>query len=164
VGTEVASERDQLTERERQILEHLEQAQSLGVPLTEYASASAYDVDVRDLSAGKAQLVKKCILARQSALEKGDLVPVRVTTARGSAVYRLTRPSGWVHLYCFRLDAIDCYLNSVCARSACCQASLASAGNDWARSLACAEAAVPRTTRPLIPWKIAASRKKLNAR
>jgi hypothetical protein len=38
MGTDATGERDRLTDRERQILEHLEQAQSLGVPLTEYAS------------------------------------------------------------------------------------------------------------------------------
>lgn len=42
--------------------------------------------------------------------------------------------------------------------------SAASRGKLFARSEACAEAAVPRITRPLIPWKIAAMRKKLNAR
>lgn len=43
------------------------------------------------------------------------------------------------------------------------RASRASTGNASARSLAWAEAAVPLRYRPLIPWKIAASRKKLNA-
>lgn len=94
VGTELVSERDRLTDRERQVLEHLEQAQSLGVPLTEYASA--YDVDVQDLYAGKAQLVKKGILARPAMAEKRDLVPARISTTRGSAVCRLTHSSGWV--------------------------------------------------------------------
>ena len=36
-------------------------------------------------------------------------------------------------------------------------------GKCSARALAWAEAAVPRITRPLMPWKIAASRKKLKA-
>jgi hypothetical protein len=36
-------------------------------------------------------------------------------------------------------------------------------GRVSARSRAWADAAVPRITRPLIPWKIAARRKKLNA-
>jgi hypothetical protein len=62
MGTEMAIERERLTAREVQILDHLEQAQSLGVPLTEYASP--YDVDVRDLYNGKAGLVKKGILPR----------------------------------------------------------------------------------------------------
>src|ERR1700716_3396769 len=43
------------------------------------------------------------------------------------------------------------------------QARLASLGNALTRSCACADAAVPRATRPLMPWKIAAIRKKLNA-
>lgn len=50
------------------------------------------------------------------------------------------------------------------ALCACCQAICASSGNACARSAACAEEAVPRMTRPLIPWKIAAIRKKLKAR
>jgi hypothetical protein len=40
MGTEVAVARERLTEREQQILDHLEQAQGLDVPLTEYAAAS----------------------------------------------------------------------------------------------------------------------------
>lgn len=36
-------------------------------------------------------------------------------------------------------------------------------GKASARRAACAEAAVPRMTRPLMPWKMAARRKKLNA-
>jgi hypothetical protein len=39
MGTEVAIARERQKERELQILDHLEQAQSLDVPLTEYASA-----------------------------------------------------------------------------------------------------------------------------
>jgi hypothetical protein len=49
-----------LTARELQILDHLEQAQNLDTPLTEYAAA--YNLDVKDLYAGKAQLVKKGLL------------------------------------------------------------------------------------------------------
>jgi hypothetical protein len=71
MGTDVVSKRDRLTDRERQILEHLEQAQSLSVPLSEYASD--YGVDVCDLYAGKAQLVKKGVLARTSTPERSDL-------------------------------------------------------------------------------------------
>jgi hypothetical protein len=48
MGTEVSMERERLTERELQILDHLEQAQGPDVPLTEYASA--YGIDVKDLS------------------------------------------------------------------------------------------------------------------
>jgi hypothetical protein len=44
MGTNTATEDDRLTDRERQTSEHREQAQRLGVPLTEYKSA--YDVDV----------------------------------------------------------------------------------------------------------------------
>jgi hypothetical protein len=44
MGTEVAVARERLTERELQILDHLEQAQGLDVPLTEHASAYGLDV------------------------------------------------------------------------------------------------------------------------
>jgi hypothetical protein len=66
MGAEIAIEREKLTARELQILDHLEQAQNLDAPLTEYAVA--YNLDVKDLYAGKAQLVKK------------GLVPGRVAT------------------------------------------------------------------------------------
>ena len=44
------------------------------------------------------------------------------------------------------------------------QASAASCEKAAARSLACADTAVPRIARPIMPWKIAARRKKLKAR
>jgi hypothetical protein len=93
MATEVSSERERLSDRERQVLEHLEQAQSLGVPLTEYASA--YEVDVRDLYAGKAALVKKGILPRATTIERADFVPVRMSSRAAAAACRLTHPSGW---------------------------------------------------------------------
>jgi hypothetical protein len=40
MGTEVTAAHEWLTKRQLQILDHLEQAQALDVPLTEYASAS----------------------------------------------------------------------------------------------------------------------------
>jgi hypothetical protein len=96
MGTEAATvTRERLTERELQILDHLEQAQGLDVPLTEYASA--YGLDVKDLYAGKAQLVKKGLLpSRSPAPERSDFVPVRVSGVRGGSLCRLTHPSGWV--------------------------------------------------------------------
>ena len=91
----MAVAREKLTERELQILDHLEQAQSLDVALTEYASA--YGLDVKDLYAGKAQLVKKGVLpSRTPAPGRGDFVPVRISAARSGAICRLTHPSGWV--------------------------------------------------------------------
>ena len=44
-----------LTDRERQIVEHLERAQGLGVTLKEYAEA--YELDVRDLYNGKVDVI-----------------------------------------------------------------------------------------------------------
>jgi hypothetical protein len=95
MGTEVAVARERLTERELQILDHLEQAQGLDVPLTEYASV--YGLDVKDLYNGKAQLVKKGLLpSRTPAPERSDFVPVRVSSSRNGLMCRLTHPSGWV--------------------------------------------------------------------
>ena len=95
MGTEVPITRERLTERELQVLDHLEQAQGLDVPLTEYASA--YNLDVKDLYAGKAQLVKKGLLpSRTPAPERSDFVPVRVASPRNGSMCRLTHPSGWV--------------------------------------------------------------------
>jgi hypothetical protein len=71
------SNEEKLTARELQILDHLEQAQNLDAPLTEYAAA--YNLDVKDLYAGKAQLVKKGLLPGRTATpERADFVPVRV--------------------------------------------------------------------------------------
>ena len=95
MGTEATVARERLTERELQILDYLEQAQGLDVSLTEFASA--YGLDVKDLYAGKAQLVKKGLLpSRTPAPERGDFVPVRVSSSRSGSVCRLTHPSGWV--------------------------------------------------------------------
>src|ERR1700730_15206509 len=95
MGTEVAVARERLTERELQILDHLEQAQGLDVPLTE--NASAFRLDVKDLYIGKAQLVKKGLLpSRTPPPERSDFVPVRVNSSRAGSMCRLTHPSGWV--------------------------------------------------------------------
>jgi hypothetical protein len=95
MGTEVAIARERLTERELQILDHLEQAQGLDVPLTEYASACG--LDVKDLYNGKAQLVKKALLPSGTlAPDRSDFVPVWVSSSRSGSMCRLTHPSGWV--------------------------------------------------------------------
>ena len=66
-----------LTERERQVLDHLERAQSLDVTLKEYAEA--YALDVKDLYNGKSQLVKKGVLAGRAVSDDGGgFVAVRV--------------------------------------------------------------------------------------
>lgn len=91
----MAVARERLTERELQILDNLEQAQNLDVPLNEYASA--YGLDVKDLYAGKAQLVKKGLLpSRTPAPERGDFVLVRISAARSGTICRLTHPSSRV--------------------------------------------------------------------
>jgi hypothetical protein len=88
-----------MTEKDKQILEHLEQAQRLDVPLTEYCSA--YGVELKDLYTGKAALVRKGILPAKPATptEPSAFVAVRVAPgARKAAdcVFRLTHPSGWI--------------------------------------------------------------------
>jgi hypothetical protein len=57
MGSDGSIKREKPPAREVQILDHLEQAPSLDAHLTEYAAA--YNLDVKDLYAGKAQLVKK---------------------------------------------------------------------------------------------------------
>lgn len=94
-----------LTDRERQIVEHLERAQGLGVTLKEYAEA--YELDVRDLYNGKSQLVKKGLLAgRAPCEEKSGFVAVRVAPVTGTATAcRLSHPSGWT-LECSTLPEV----------------------------------------------------------
>jgi hypothetical protein len=85
-----------LSERERQVLEHLERAQSLDVTLKEYAEA--YSLEVKDLYTGKSQLVKKGVLAgRAAGEEKSGFVAVRLAPSSSSGTAcRLSHPSGWI--------------------------------------------------------------------
>jgi hypothetical protein len=79
-----------LTERERRCLEHLQQAQTLGVTLTEYAETFA--LDVKALYSRKQQLVKKGVLPAPTTpeSEKSAFVAVR---AAYSGRYRATIPA-----------------------------------------------------------------------
>jgi hypothetical protein len=104
MGTEVAVGRERLTERELQILDHLEQAQGLDVPLTEYASA--YGLDVKDLYNGKAQLVKKGLLpSRTPAPERTTLfcmtISDQVVAQRCALQARLLTPPDFTP-YCLK--------------------------------------------------------------
>lgn len=85
-----------LTEREQQIIEHLERAQNLDVSLKEYAEA--YGLDVRDLYNGKGSLVRKGILpGRAPSEDAADFLPVHVTqSSRSAASCRILHPSGWI--------------------------------------------------------------------
>ena len=68
---------ENLTERERQILEHLKQAEQLGSTLTDYARA--FNVNVQELYSGKAALQRKGVLApKSSELAKAELLAVQV--------------------------------------------------------------------------------------
>jgi hypothetical protein len=49
-GNGIQTEREKLTECDRQVITHLEQAQNLEGTLTEYAAA--YGLDVKDLTSG----------------------------------------------------------------------------------------------------------------
>lgn len=81
-----------LTEREQDCLNHLRQAEELGVSLREYADA--YGLKVQDLYQGKRQLSNKGVLGEAPAAT-GDFVAVRVAPSFEKAVLRLRHPSGW---------------------------------------------------------------------
>ena len=84
-----------LSEREQQMLEHLQQAQVLGVSLSEYASA--YGVGLKDLYNGKAQLVRKgAWISKPTAEKAGGFIPVEITApASGGGACRIVHASGW---------------------------------------------------------------------
>jgi hypothetical protein len=83
-----------LTEREQRVLDHLQQAQALGVSLREYAGA--YGLDVKELYNGKAQLMRKGVLA-ESASRSNKFLPVEIApsavTEREGC--RIVHSSGW---------------------------------------------------------------------
>jgi len=89
-----------LTEKERQMLEHLNHAKELGTPLTEFATA--FHLNVNDLYAGKAQLQRKGFWpAKNVDAAKPELLVVQVSApapaaAESSIVCRLKAPSGLV--------------------------------------------------------------------
>lgn len=102
-----------------------------------------------------------------------DLDP-RTPDAAGVPTLRVDKPSDRVNYapgllrYSYppsgQMTANEFYPGGAPAATAWAQASRASSGRMATRSAACAEAALPRTRRPLMPWKIAASRNKLKAR
>lgn len=63
-----------LSERDRKCIEHLRAAEELGVTLREYARA--YGIAVTRLYSGKAQLVKKGVLASKAPKPAADTDPV----------------------------------------------------------------------------------------
>jgi hypothetical protein len=85
MGAEIATEPEKLTARDLQILDHLEQAQNLEAPLTEYGAA--YTLDVKDLYAGKAQLVQKGSLPGQP-----DQLPLRICWPAADRTCTAVRP------------------------------------------------------------------------
>lgn len=90
-------ETDVLTEKERQVLEHLNHAKELGSPLTEFATA--FHLNVNDLYAGKAQLARKGFWpAKVADAARPELLAVEVVPEKKStdvSLCRLTHRSGW---------------------------------------------------------------------
>jgi hypothetical protein len=61
---------EQLTERERRVLEHLRRAQELKVGLAEYARQPG--VDVREIYSGKQSLVRKGVVTGRAPCASGE--------------------------------------------------------------------------------------------
>jgi len=82
-----------LSERDREVLEHLEQAQSSGCTLREYAEAAG--IDVKALYHRGAQLRRKGVLASKvpsAPTTDGDFITVRMAETAA----QVTRPTGTV--------------------------------------------------------------------
>jgi hypothetical protein len=86
-----------LTEKERQVLEHLNHAKELGSPLTDFASA--FNLNVQDLYAGKAQLQRKGFWpAKGAEVVKPELLAVQVAPEMkppDAPPCRMMHRSGW---------------------------------------------------------------------
>jgi nitrogen fixation protein len=97
MGTTTMMTTEILTERERQTLEHLKQAQELGSTLTDFATA--FNLNVQDLYSGKAQLQRKGFWPTKSAEPvKTELLAVQVvaqSAGEEARVCRVTVPNGW---------------------------------------------------------------------
>jgi hypothetical protein len=99
MGVTMSIVAETLTERERQMLEHLKQAQELGSTLTDYAAAVG--LNVQELYTGKAQLTRKGVLPAKSTeptKTKAELLAVQVTTEGAgpdAPVCRILGPCGW---------------------------------------------------------------------
>jgi len=102
-----------VTDRERATLEHLKQAKELGSTLRDYAAA--FNLNVKDLYNGRAQLQRKGLWPkiRNPIQREPKLLAVRVTEtdaatpAPGSEwMFRLTGPGGWV-MECRQLPEVS---------------------------------------------------------
>lgn len=83
----------ELTDKERDCLEHLKRADELGVSLKEYAAA--YELDVQMLYKGKRQLTKKGALDESGSEAMGDFVAVQLANPPASPICQLRHASGW---------------------------------------------------------------------
>lgn len=88
---------ENLTERERACLEHLRQAQELGLSFAEYCRQ-------RNLRANpwywtKQRLIRKGVIAGRgevAEVKPAAFVPVRITPQAPTTACRIRHPSGWV--------------------------------------------------------------------
>jgi hypothetical protein len=98
---------EQLSARERHTLDHLRNAEELGVSLEYYASA--YNLEVKDLYSVKQQLVRKGVIAApvptksEPPAKPSAFIPVRLVPSAPAApaspagmACRLVHPNGWV--------------------------------------------------------------------
>jgi hypothetical protein len=94
-----------LNERERAYLEHVKQAQELGVSLSEYCKS--FGLNVQEWYGVKRDLVRRGVLpgraskpAGKGCEESGEaFIPVRIapsTTCSPAVVCRIRHPQGWV--------------------------------------------------------------------
>lgn len=96
----------ELSERERQALEHMRKAQELGTTLKEYAAR--FGLDVQKLYQLRKPLVRKGALGpppprreAEKPAKVGAFLPVRIVSSAPrpgstSVACRLVHPSGWV--------------------------------------------------------------------
>ena len=101
---------ESLSERERACLEHLRQAQELGVSYAEYCRS--FDLNVTEWYPVRQGLVRKGLVAGRSRSEEDDkpagFAPVRVvgTMSGTSVACRLRHPSGWT-IECMQLPEVS---------------------------------------------------------
>jgi hypothetical protein len=91
----------ELTDRERQYLEHVQRAHSRGQSLAQYCRDA--EIKVQDLYSAKQQLMRKGALPVAGASprpdKRSDFLPVRVAapaSASSGIVCRVRHPSGWL--------------------------------------------------------------------
>jgi hypothetical protein len=91
----------ELTDRERQYLEHVQRAHSRGQSLAQYCRDA--EIKVQDLYSARQQLMRKGVLPVSEGSPRSDrrrdFLPVRVAAPSSASlgmVCRLRHPSGWL--------------------------------------------------------------------